>query len=85
MGDASLGDLDGDGNFEVVIHQAKQPRDNFHSALAGRPILDSYQWDGSLLWRLNLGINMRDGKHYIQFMVYDLDGDGAAEVVCQDG
>ena len=83
MGDASLGDLDGDGNFELVIHQAKQPRDNSHSGLTGRPILDAYQLDGSLLWRLDLGINIRDGEHYTQFMIYDLDGDGAAEVVCK--
>ncbi len=83
MGDASLGDLDGDGNLELVIHQAKQPRDNSHSGLTGRPILDAYQLDGSLLWRLDLGINIRDGEHYTQFMIYDLDGDGAAEVVCK--
>ena len=82
-GDASLGDLDGDGNLELVIHQAKQPRDNSHSGLTGRPILDAYQLDGSLLWRLDLGINIRDGEHYTQFMIYDLDGDGAAEVVCK--
>ena len=83
MGDASLGDLDGDGNFELVIHQAKQPRDNSHSGLTGRPILDAYQLDGSLLWRLDLGINIRVGEHYTQFMIYDLDGAGAAEVVCK--
>ena len=83
MGDASLGDLDGDGDFELVIHQTNQARDNSHSGLTGRPILDAYEFDGTLLWRLDLGINIRDGEHYTQFMVYDLDGDGAAEVVCK--
>jgi len=28
------------------------------------------------LWRIDLGINIREGEHYTQFMVYDLDGDG---------
>ncbi|HMP06014.1 MAG TPA: hypothetical protein PJ982_06670, partial [Lacipirellulaceae bacterium] len=37
----------------------------------------------TLLWRINLGRNIREGAHYTQFMVYDLDGDGRAEVTCK--
>jgi rhamnogalacturonan endolyase len=35
------------------------------------------------MWRIDLGINVREGEHYTQFMVYDLDGDGRAEVACK--
>src|SRR5262245_44834747 len=47
------------------------------------PILQGYKLDGTLLWTINLGKNIRDGAHYTQFMVYDLDGDGRAEMVCK--
>ena len=47
------------------------------------PILEAYKLDGTLLWRINLGKNIREGAHYTQFMVYDLDGDGRAEVACK--
>jgi rhamnogalacturonan endolyase len=47
------------------------------------PILQAYKLDGTLLWQINLGINIREGAHYTQFMVYDLDGDGRAEVACK--
>ena len=33
------------------------------------------------MWRIDLGRNIRAGAHYTQFMVYDLDGDGRAEIV----
>lgn len=83
LGDASVADLDGDGEYEIVIHQASRPRDNSHSGITGSPILDAYEFDGTHLWRIDLGINIRDGEHYTQFMVYDLDGDGKAEVACK--
>ena len=77
-GDASIGDLDGDGDFEIVLHQVDRPRDNSHSGLTGSPILDAYELTGEHLWRIDLGRNIREGKHYTQSMVYDLDGDGSA-------
>ncbi len=81
--DASVGDLDGDGEYEIVLHQAGRGRDNSQAGMTDSPILEAYKLDGRLLWRINLGRNIREGAHYTQFIVYDLDGDGRAEVACK--
>lgn len=78
--DASVGDLDGDGQYELVLHQVGRSHDNAHAGLTDPPIFQAYELDGTLLWEINLGINIREGAHYTQFIVYDLDGDGRAEV-----
>jgi len=82
-GDCSVGDLDGDGEYEIIIHQTGQGRDNSRKGTTSEPILEAYKLDGTFLWRINLGKNIREGAHYTQFMAYDLDGDGKAEVVCK--
>ena len=81
--DASVGDLDGDGEYEIVLHQAGRGRDNAQRGPTDPPILEAYQLDGTFLWRIQLGKNIREGAHYTPFMVYDLDGDGRAEVACR--
>ncbi len=81
--DASVGDLDGDGDYEIVIHQTGRSRDNSQSGFTDEPILDAYEMDGTHLWRINLGKNIREGAHYTQFIVYDLDSDGKAEIACK--
>lgn len=78
--DASVGDMDGDGVYEIVIHMAGRGRDNSQAGITDPPIFHCYKLDGTLLWQINLGKNIREGAHYTQFMVYDLDGDGRAEV-----
>jgi rhamnogalacturonan endolyase len=82
-GDISVGDLDGDGEYEIVLHQTGQGRDNAQAGITDPPILQAYKLDGTFLWEINLGKNIREGAHYTQFMVYDLDGDGRAEIVCK--
>ena len=82
-GDASAGDLTGDGKYEIVIHQTGRGRDNSHPGFTDEPILQAYTLSGKLLWEINLGKNIREGAHYTQFMVYDLDGDGIAEIACK--
>ncbi|WP_353808664.1 hypothetical protein [Agromyces sp. SYSU T00194] len=80
-GDASVGDLDGDGQYELVM--AWNPsisKDNSQSGYTGKVLLDAFEFDGTRLWRMDLGVNIRAGAHYTQFQVFDLDGDGRAEV-----
>jgi rhamnogalacturonan endolyase len=82
-GDTSAGDLDGDGQYDLVIHMTGSGRDNSQDGDTTAPWLFAYKLDGTLLWRINLGRNIREGAHYTQFIVYDLDGDGRAEVACK--
>jgi rhamnogalacturonan endolyase len=81
--DGSVGDLDGDGKYELVVHQVGRGRDNSQKGVTTNPILEAYRLDGTFLWRIDLGRNIREGAHYTQFIVYDLDGDGRAEVACK--
>lgn len=81
--DASVADLDGDGEMEIVVHRAGQGYDNSQPGISDVPYIQAYELDGTFLWEINLGKNIREGAHYTQFMVYDLDGDGKTEVVCK--
>jgi len=81
--DVSVGDLDGDGEYDLIVHMVGRSRDNSQSGMTDPPIFDAYKMDGTFLWRINLGKNIREGAHYTQFMVYDLDGDGKAEFACK--
>ena len=83
-GDASVADLDGDGQYEIVLKwDPSNARDNAQDGYTASVTLDAYELDGKQLWRIDLGRNIRAGAHYTQFMVYDLDGDGKAEVACK--
>ncbi|MFD4871756.1 rhamnogalacturonan lyase [Streptomyces sp. NPDC058420] len=79
--DASVGDLDGDGRLDFVLKwQPTNAKDNSQSGYTGDTFLDGITLDGTRLWRIDLGRNIRSGAHYTQFQVYDYDGDGKAEV-----
>lgn len=79
--DMSVGDVDGDGEYEYIV---KWDPSNSHDVsikgYTGKCYLDCYKLDGQLLWRLDMGVNIRAGAHYTQFMVYDFNGDGKAEM-----
>lgn len=82
--DASTADLDGDGELDVILKwDPSNSKDNSHSGFTGSVILDAYKMDGTHLWRVDLGRNIRAGAHYTQFLVYDYDGDGKAEMICK--
>jgi rhamnogalacturonan endolyase len=82
--DASVADLDGDGEYEFILKwepsNSKRPP---QTGFTGPHIIDAYKLDGTRLWRIDLGKNVRAGAAFTQFMVYDLDGDGKAEMVCR--
>jgi len=82
--DASIGDLDGDGEYEIVL---KRQIGNFACSQpgisGGTNHLEAYKLDGRRLWQIDIGINVREGPEYFSFMVYDFDGDGKSEVICK--
>ena len=83
IGDTSCGDLDGDGEYELIVKWDCASRDNSQASLTGNVYLDAYKLNGKKLWRIDLGKNIRAGAHYTQFLVYDFDMDGKAEVACK--
>ena len=93
--DASVADVDGDGTYEIILKwDPSNAHDNSHEGYTGNVYLDCYRIPGTdgtgekedkdpFMWRIDLGRNIRAGAHYTQFMAYDLDGDGKAEIVCK--
>lgn len=82
--DASVGGLDGDGQYEIILKwdpsNSKNPP---QLGFTGNQLLDAYTLEGKLLWRIDLGKNIRSGAAYTQFLVYDFDGDGRSEIICK--
>ncbi len=80
--DMSVGDLDGDGRYEYIVKwDPSNSRDVSIVGYTGPVYIDAYEADGTLLYRIDLGVNIRAGAHYTQFLVYDFDGDGRAELM----
>lgn len=96
-GDCMVADVDGDHEYEIIMKwdpcnygeeknssaTGAGQKDNSQVSYTGPVLIDGYRMDGTRLWRINLGRNIRAGAHYTQLMVYDLDGDGKAEVACK--
>ena len=82
--DCSVGDVDGDGQYEIFVKwDPSNSKDNSQGGVTGNVYIDCYRLDGTFLWRVDLGKNIRAGAHYTQFQVYDYDGDGRAEMMCK--
>ncbi|WP_018770705.1 MULTISPECIES: rhamnogalacturonan lyase [unclassified Arthrobacter] len=79
--DSSVADLDGDGGYEIIqLWNPSNAQDNSKSGYTGNVYVDAYKMDGTKLWRIDLGRNIRAGAHYTQMLAYDFDGDGTGEV-----
>lgn len=78
--DVQVGDLDGDGVMEIILK--RQPYDGANQGgwREGTTLLEAYKLDGTFLWQIDMGINIRSGSHYTSFIVCDFDGDGKCEI-----
>lgn len=74
-GDMSVGDLDGDGDYELIFEW--EPSTGNHS------FLEAIDLDGHSFWRIDVGPNSTKAK--LNIMVYDLNEDGKAEVAIVTG
>lgn len=82
--DINVGDLDGDGQYELVVKwYPNNAKDNSQSGVTYNTYLGAYKLDGTFLWMIDLGRNIRSGAHYTQHLVGDYDADGYAEVACK--
>ena len=87
--DCSIGDIDGDGQYELFVKwDPSNSKDNSQKGFTGNVFIDAYKLDmtseqPTRLWRIDLGVNIRAGAHYTQFLVYDFDGDGKVEMICK--
>ncbi|MFJ5760924.1 rhamnogalacturonan lyase [Neobacillus sp. NPDC093182] len=80
--DMSVGDVDGDGQYEYFVKwDPSNSKDVSQKGYTGNTYIDCYKFDGTLLYRIDLGVNIRSGAHYTQFLVYDFDGDGKSEIM----
>ncbi len=82
--DMSVGDIDGDGQYELFVKwDPSNSQDNSKGGKTGNVFIDCVRLDGTRVWRIDLGVNIRAGAHYTQFYVADFDLDGKAEMTCK--
>lgn len=82
--DINVGDLDGDGQYELVVKwYPNNAQDNANIGITNNTLLAAYKLDGTFIWIIDLGENIRSGAHYTQHLVADFDNDGKAEVICK--
>lgn len=80
--DMSVGDVTGDGQYEYIVKwEPTNSKDVSQKGYTGKTYIDTYTFDGELLYRIDLGVNIRSGAHYTQFLVYDFDGNGKSELM----
>ena len=82
--DIAIGDVDGDGTYELFVKwDPDDSRDSGKNGKSSNQVIDCYKMDGTRLWSINMGYNVRAGAHNTQMLVYDFDGDGKAEMICK--
>lgn len=78
--DASYCDMDGDGEYEIILKWSPSNEKDAASSGATSPIyVDCIKLDGTRLWRIDAGPNFFTSAHTMQFIAWDFDGDGFGE------
>jgi len=92
--DMTVGDFDGDGEYEIVVKWRSTQQDPMYSepifggsnTTTAPEYIDVYKLDGTLLFRVDMGYNVRAANdHETNLMVEDFDGDGKAELMLKTG
>ena len=88
--DMSIGDFDGDGEYEIVVKwRAESPDPMFSDPiyspgfnLSAPEYIDVYKLNGKLLMRVDMGYNVKSSNdHETMLHVQDFNGDGRAEII----
>ena len=85
-----IADLDDDGAYEFIIKQPDFNTDPYQQPGYWKKStttykLEAYRLDGTMLWQYDMGWSIEAGIWYSPWVVYDVDGDGKAEVYCKAG
>ncbi len=81
-GDSTVGDLDGDGEYEIIMMwNPSNAKDAATVGTTDKVFIDAYKLDGTRLWRIDMGVNIRAGAHDTQMLCADFNGDGKAELI----
>jgi rhamnogalacturonan endolyase len=79
VNDGMVGDLDGDGQYEIIIKRLPPA-----TGAGNIPMVEAYELDGTFMWRINMGPNFTEWEEFNP-IVYDFDGDGKAEIALKTG
>ena len=78
--DASFCDMDGDGEYDIILKWApSNEKDAASSGVTSPAFYACYKQDGTRLWMLHTGHNMFNSAHTTHFIAWDMDGDGYGE------
>lgn len=82
--DASYCDMDGDGEYEIILKWSpSNEKDAASNGATSNVFFDCYKLDGTRLWRIDMGQNFFASAHTMQFIAWDFDGDGYGEFMAK--